>query len=121
MSDPQAWAEDLFQLLDRFDADAVAARMAHDGALIIVNNDPVVGRDGMRDAVHRFEQGVARIRHEVLRAWQADETVITQLRVAYVRHDGRKVVLPCTNIFDLTEDGLISRYQIFMDMTPVFA
>jgi len=30
-------------------------------------------------------------------------------------------VLPCTNIFDLTGDGLISRYQIFMDMTPVFA
>jgi hypothetical protein len=42
------------------------------------------------------------------------------LRVTYERHDGRKVVLPCTNIFELTPDGLISRYQIFMDMSPVF-
>jgi len=38
-----------------------------------------------------------------------------------VRHDGGKVVLPCANIFDLTDDGLISKYQVFMDMTPVFA
>jgi ketosteroid isomerase-like protein len=121
MANPQEWAEALFGLLDRFDADAVAARMASDGVLISVNNDPVVGRDGVRDAVHSFEQAVASIRHEVLRAWRTDDTVITELRVTYVRNDGRKVVLPCANIFDLADDGLISRYQIFMDMTPVFS
>jgi ketosteroid isomerase-like protein len=121
MTDPRGWAETIFRLVDRFDADAMAARMAPDGVLISVNNDPVVGRDGMRAAVHAFEQAVTSISHQVLRAWRADDTVITELRVTYVRHDGRKVVLPCTNIFDLTDDGLISRYQIFMDMTPVFA
>jgi hypothetical protein len=121
MTDPRGWAETLFQLVDRFDADALAARMAPDGVLISVNNDPVVGRDGMRAAVHAFEQAVTSISHQVLRAWRADDTVITELQVTYIRHDGRKVVLPCTNIFDLTDDGLISRYQIFMDMTPVFA
>jgi len=47
--------------------------------------------------------------------------VIAELRVTYVRHNGVKVVLPCTNIFDLSTDGLISKYQIFMNMTPVFA
>lgn len=121
MSDPQAWAETLFKLLDRFDADAIAARMAPDGLLISVNNDPVVGQDGMRDAVRSLEQAITSISHKVLRAWQADDTVITELRVTYVRNDGCMVVLPCTNIFDLTDDGLISRYQVFMDLTPVFA
>jgi hypothetical protein len=121
MTDPRGWAETFFELVDRFDADAVAARMAADGVLISVNNDPVVGRDGMRGAVRAFEQGVTSISHEVLRAWRTNDTVIVELRVTYVRHDGRTVVLPCTNIFDLTDDGLISRYQIFMDMTPVFA
>lgn len=121
MTSPQGWAETLFELVDRFDADAVAARMAPDGVLISVNNDPVVGRDGMRDAVRGFEQAVTSISHEVLRAWRTGDTVITELRVTYVRHDGREVVLPCANIFDLTDEGLISRYQIFMDMTPVFA
>jgi hypothetical protein len=121
MADAREWAEALFELVDRFDADALAARMAADGALISVNSDPVVGRDGMRDAVHDYAQAVTSISHEILRAWRIDNTVITELRVTYVRLDGRKVVLPCTNIFDLTDDGLISRYQIFMDMTPVFA
>jgi len=45
---------------------------------------------------------VTSISHEVRGFGRADDTVITELRVTYVRHDGRKVVLPCTNIFDLT-------------------
>jgi ketosteroid isomerase-like protein len=125
MEDARGWAESLFALLDRFDADAIAARMARDGALVSVNDDPVVGRDAMREAVHNFQRAVASISHEVLRAWQAGNqagnTVIAELRVTYVRHDGRKVVLPCTNIFDLNEDGLVTRYQIYMDISPVFA
>ncbi len=121
MEDARGWAEPFFGLVDRFDGNAVAARMAPDGVLHSVNDGPVVGRDGMRSAVRRFQQAVTSINHEVLRAWQTETTIITELRVTYVRLDGRKVVLPCTNIFDLTDDGLISRYQIFMDMTPVFA
>jgi hypothetical protein len=98
MADPHAWAESFFALVDRFDADAVASRMTPRGVLISVNNEPVVGRIGMRDAIHSFERAVASISHEVLRAWQVDDTLIAELRVTYVRHDGDKVVLPCTNI-----------------------
>jgi hypothetical protein len=121
MTDPKRWAEEFFPLVDRFDADAVAARMAPDGVLISTNDDPIVGRDGMRGAVVAFSQGVTSLHHDVLRAWRSGQTIIVELKVTYVRLDGRKTVLPCANIFDLTEDDLISNYQIFMDMTPVFA
>ena len=121
MADPHAWAESFFALVDRFDADAVASRMTPQGVLISGNNEPVLGRDGTRDAIHWFERAVASISHEVLRAWQVDDTLIAELRITYVRHDGDKVVLPCTNIVDLTDDGMISKYQVFMDMAPVFA
>jgi len=43
MTDPHRWAGSLFQLVDRFDADGVAARMAPDGVLVSVNEDPAVG------------------------------------------------------------------------------
>jgi ketosteroid isomerase-like protein len=121
MEDALEWAVPLFELVDRFDADALAARMAPDGLLISVNDDPVVGPEGMRAAAKWFAQAVTSISHEIVHAWRAEDTIITELRVTYERHDGRKVVLPCTNIFELTPDGLISRYQIFMDMSPVFA
>jgi len=121
MTDARVWAQTLFELVDRFDADALGARMAPDGVLISTNSAPVVGPAGVREAARQFEQGVASIGHEVVRAWRIGDTVITDLWVTYVRHDGGKVVLPCANIFDLTDDGLISKYQIFMDMTPVFA
>jgi len=121
MEDALEWAVPLFKLVDRFDADALAARMAPDGLLISVNDDPVVGPEGMRAAAQWFAQAVTSISHEIVQAWRAEDTIITELRVTYDRHDGRKVVLPCTNIFELTPEGLISRYQIFMDMSPVFA
>ncbi|MFI9388457.1 nuclear transport factor 2 family protein [Kutzneria sp. NPDC052558] len=121
MTDPYRWAESLFEFVDRFDADGVAARMAPDGVLVSVNDNPAAGRDGVRAAVRWFEQAIAGIGHEVLRAWRVGDTVLVELRVTYTRHDGGQLVLPCANIFDLTDDGLIARYQIFMDMTPVFA
>jgi len=64
MTYPREWAESLFELVDRFDADAIAARMAPDGVLISVNDDPVIGRDGVREAVRWFEQAVISISHE---------------------------------------------------------
>src|SRR6185312_7978579 len=100
MTDPRQWAETLFELVDRFDADALAARMAPDGVLISVNDDPVVGPEGMRAAAQWFAQAVASISHEIVHAWRAEDTIITELRVTYERHDGRKLVLPCTNIFE---------------------
>lgn len=95
--------------------------MAPDGVLVSVNDDPVAGRDGVRAAVRWFGQAIAGIGHEIVRAWRIGDTVIVELRVTYTRHDGGELVLPCTNIFDLAGPGLIARYQIFMDMTPVFA
>jgi hypothetical protein len=109
MTSPEEWAEALFKLVDRFDADAVAAKMAPDGELIRLNNDPAVSRDGMHDALRAFEQAVTSLSHEVRRAWRTGNTVITELRITCVRHDGREVVLPRANIFDLTDMGLMAR------------
>jgi uncharacterized protein (TIGR02246 family) len=121
LGDAQAWAESFFSLVDRGDADSIATSMTPDGALISSNGDPIVGRDAIRDAVNTFQTAITSISHEILRTWRTDDAVITELRVTYVRLDGGKVVLPCANIFDITDDGLVSKYQIFMDMTPVFS
>ena len=38
----------------------------------------------------------------------------------YTRVDGRKVTVPCCNVFQVG-DGLVWAYRSYLDMTPVYA
>jgi ketosteroid isomerase-like protein len=119
-ADPTQWAKEFFALVDAGDADGVAGRVAPDAVLTSGNGEPIVGREGIRGAIATFRTLISGISHELVRAWVVGEVYITELRVTYVRLDGRTLVLPCTNIFDVDHEGQITNYQIFMDMTPVF-
>jgi ketosteroid isomerase-like protein len=49
--------------------------------------------------------------------WSVDDVVITEMAVDYERLDGRKVTLPCCNVFRV-RDGLISDYRVYLDIGP---
>lgn len=115
------WAEEFFALVDAGDADGVAGRVTADAVLATGNGEPIVGREGIRGAIANFQTLITSISHEVVRAWEVGDGYVAELQVTYVRLDGGKLVLPCTNIFDVDGDGQITDYKIFMDMTPVFA
>jgi hypothetical protein len=52
--------------------------------------------------------------------WDVGDVSIAQINVEYVRHDGKHVTVPNGDI--LTYDGeLVSNWQIYIDVTPVFA
>jgi hypothetical protein len=40
--------------------------------------------------------------------------------VTYTRHDGNTVVLPAVNILQI-QDDLVTDYQIYVDLAPVYA
>ena len=46
--------------------------------------------------------------------------MVTELRVTYTRKDGRKVAVPCVNVFGMEGDK-IRDYKIFIDVSPVYA
>jgi hypothetical protein len=46
--------------------------------------------------------------------------VIAELDVHYQRLDGRRVTLPCCNVFRV-RDGLVSDYRVYLDIGPVYA
>ena len=75
---------------------------------------PGAGQQGLKNEV-----GHGR-RHPLRGYWEQASTAIVKLEVEYTRKDGRKLTLPCTNIFEFDGD-LISDYRIYMDIGPVFA
>jgi ketosteroid isomerase-like protein len=119
--DTNTWVKHLFTIVDHGTPEELAQYFADDGVLRFGNAEPVVGRENIREASRQFRLSLAGLEHEVLSAWRFDDTIMTELSVTYHRHDGQTLLLPCANAFDLTSDGLIARYQIYMDIAPVFA
>jgi ketosteroid isomerase-like protein len=117
----QDWTRGVFALVDAGDADRLVERMTPDAVLRFGNADPIVGRSDIHRTSTEFYNSLASLSHEVVNAWRNGDMVFAELLVSYVRHDGGALTLPCANVFELAEDGLIARYQIYMDVAPVFA
>jgi ketosteroid isomerase-like protein len=114
---------DLFAAADARDADRSAAFLAEDFVFRFGNADPISDVEAFRQMATEFNASLAGLRHEIrsILATDREGVVVTELAVHYTRLDGSVISLPCCNIFALDGDLKVTRYQIFMDISPVFA
>src|SRR3954451_5424795 len=110
----------LFAAFDRNDITELATLVTPDIRLQLMNNEVVAGQYAFAAAVGAFHESIAGVKHEILDLWLDKEIVIAELRVHYTRHDGRKVTLPCCNVFRL-RGGYVADYRSYMDISPVYA
>ena len=74
----------------------------------------------MKEAVAGFFSSIDGLTHHILNVYESGETVIAQIDVEYLRKDGKSVTVPNADI--LVFDGdLVSDWQIYIDVTPVYA
>ncbi|MBD8605448.1 nuclear transport factor 2 family protein [Aeromicrobium sp. CFBP 8757] len=119
--DATAWVKDLFALVDVGDSEALIARMAPEASMRFGNADAVSGHAEMLAGSQAFHSSITAISHAIVHAVRLGSVILTELEVTYTRLDGQVLTLPCTNVFELDGEGLITRYQIFMDIAPVYA
>jgi ketosteroid isomerase-like protein len=117
---PEDLVRGVFAALDAKDPAAVSARMTHDVRMRLGNADLVEGKAKFREATAAFVASITAIRHEITSIWNVDDVVIAELDVHYQRLDGRRVTLPCCNVFRV-RDGLVSDYRVYLDIGPVYA
>jgi ketosteroid isomerase-like protein len=87
------------------------------------NQPPIHGVGAFRDLYTQVTGSLGGIRHELHDVWTAaelDGIRIVRMTVHYTRLDGQVVSVPCCNVFRV-RDGAISEYDVFVDMSPVFA
>jgi ketosteroid isomerase-like protein len=120
-NDVTTWVRNLFAVVDNGTPEQLAEYLTEDAVLRFGNGDPVAGRDNIREASREFQKSLGGLHHDVLSAGRIGDTVMVELAVTYHRHDGQTLTLPCANAFELDADGLIRRYQIYMDIAPVFS
>jgi ketosteroid isomerase-like protein len=113
----------LFAALDRGDIPTLSSYLHDDVIVILSNQEPIYGAAAFAELYEQVSGTLAGLRHEIHDVWSAreDSAVWTvRMTVHYTRLDGTTVSLPCCNVLRFAED-LVSEYQVFMDMTPVFA
>jgi ketosteroid isomerase-like protein len=110
----------VFAAIDAFDPDKFVAYLTPDARFRFANADPVTGREAIRAAVAGFFSSIDGLTHHIRNVYESGETVIAQIDVEYLRKDGKTVIVPNADI--LIYDGdLVRDWQIYIDVTPVYA
>jgi hypothetical protein len=74
----------------------------------------------VKEAVTGFFSTINGLTHHIKNVWEFGDTVIVQIDVEYLRRDGKTVITPNADI--LIYDGdLVRDWQIYIDVTPVYA
>jgi hypothetical protein len=84
------------------------------------NNEPLLGRDRIRESSVRFRQAITKILHDIKNIWELENTVVCEMEITYTRKDGKVFILPCSDVIHFNGDKF-QKIQIYMDISPVFA
>jgi ketosteroid isomerase-like protein len=116
----KGWWQGLFDAVDRKDTPRFLAYLAQDGEFRYGNFPAAIGHEAIGAAVNGFFSTIGASRHELLHTWSDGDTAACEGTVLYTRLDGSQVEIPFANVFYL-RDGLIARYNIYIDSAPLFA
>ncbi len=111
--------KELYEIVDRMDAEGFAARFTEDGRFRFGNAPTVSGRAGIAESVDQFFSSLTSLRHDIQDVWEQGDVVIAEVEATYVRTDGHEVGLPAVTVAR-TEGELIRDYRIYMDINPLF-
>jgi len=114
------WVRQLFQTIDRQDADAFSTFLSDDAIFRFANAPVVAGKANVQKTVRTFLASIKGIHHDVLEAWEQPGAVTCHGVVTYTRHDASTLTAFFANVFKM--DGrLIKEYLIYVDASNLYA
>jgi hypothetical protein len=120
MTETRKWLEGIGKKIDNKDSKAFAGYITEEGSFRFGNQPVVAGRKAIEDYVAEFFKMIKASAHEIVNYWDNGTHIIWEGRVTYTRLDDKKVSVNFTNIFYM-KNGLIDKYNIYIDNTPLFA
>jgi hypothetical protein len=120
-----AWARDLYEGgVDKRDAGRFAAAFTDDGWLRFGNNEPLVGRANIEEAIAGFFTAMQSLRHAPERTTLAGNLLFLEATVTYLRHDGKEVSVHAMTVYEMAEmrdTPRARRCNIYVDLAPLFS
>lgn len=109
----------LFEAIDSMDTASFVSYINEDGSLIFGNSPEVIGRANIFETIDGFFKSIKAIKHDVSKSILADEELVVYGTSHYTRHDDSNLSTPFCNVFQL-KDGLIQKYQIYIDLSQLY-
>jgi hypothetical protein len=110
---------DLFQSIDEMNTEKFVSFISENGVFIFGNSPEVCGRKNIFEAVDGFFKSIKAINHFNIKSVSTNETLIVYGTSKYTRYNDTELETPFCNVMDL-KDGLISRYQIYIDLSQLY-
>ena len=117
----QSLLDGLFASIDDKDVDGFVEFLTADASFRFGSAPAAHGTAAIRAAVDGFFGTIKGLRHNVSRSMAGDGALVCEGDVTYTRTDGSEVRLPFVDVFEMSDDGLIADYKIYMDIGPLYA
>ncbi len=108
----------ILKTVDSKDAQAFSSYLTDDAVFRYGAQEPVKGREAVRDYVGGFFGTIAALEHQVIETWDGEGSLVCRGEVTYTKLDGARVSVPFTNVFKL-DGNLIREYLVYIDPTPL--
>jgi len=112
--------DNLFTAIDAMDAATFTSFIVEDGSFQFGNWPPVVGRSNIEQAVEGFYASIKSLNHRLIDVVEFENNLVSRGEVTYTRHNDTSVTLPFCNFFKM-EAGLVRTYQIYIDVSTLYA
>ncbi|MBT3059573.1 MAG: nuclear transport factor 2 family protein [Candidatus Thiodiazotropha sp.] len=111
--------EELFEAIDKKNANAFAAYLTDDCMFRFGNQQPVVGKVKVEEYVAAFFDSILGIEHKIEDVWSADGVIVCHGLVTYTRRNGNELSVPFANVFKMAGRN-IREYLIFADTSDLY-
>ena len=117
MADMVSWVNRLYsEGVDQKDAAAFASVFTEDGWLRFGNNEPLIGREAIREAIAGFFTMFDSLSHESNGTTVSNGTVVIEANVTYTLFGGGTVTVPAVTIFRFADTSGESPLAIMPDL-----
>jgi hypothetical protein len=114
------WFSDIYRAIDGMQMEGFVSGLSPDVELVFANNPPLRGVEAVRQGIGGFWGSIDGLKHTLVNVIESDAHTVLELRVDYLRKDGRTVSVPCVTMLNRDAE-LIRSMRIHIDLTPVYA
>tara|TARA_B100000678_G_C17960283_1_gene402906 strand:+ start:105 stop:572 length:468 start_codon:yes stop_codon:yes gene_type:complete len=111
--------EEIIDAVDSGNPNEYAKLLTEDSRFRFGNWPEVKGKKAIHKAQTEFYASVKKTKHEIIRHWKNDSSIVADMLVTYTRIDGSTLTLPVVDIFEIKGNKVDATF-IYMDIAPLY-
>jgi SnoaL-like domain len=114
------WFSDWYASIDAMRLDEFAAGLTQDAEVVVGNNPAMKGRQAAKEGIAYFWSTIQGLKHHFVNVAESQGLTFLELKVDYLRKDGRQVTIPVVTVLE-RKGELVKSLRIYFDVAPVYA